>query len=128
MLGNGWGDGLGAMTRWPRPLPHRPISPLTAHLTTPNPPPPPQTHTHTQTTQLTALAAAFRARVEARLALEKELVAAAGRYAALANEVQFVLDQVEEAIGEPILGDRCGLGAVCGVGWFGVVCGWGGVF
>ncbi len=42
----------------------------------------------------------------ARLALEKELVGAAARYSLLANEVQFVLDQVEEAVAEPILGDR----------------------
>lgn len=48
----------------------------------------PENKTHTtQIQQLQALALAFRGKVEARLALEKELVAAAARYNALANEV-----------------------------------------
>ena len=71
------------------------------------------THPHASV-QLKTLAAGFRERVEARLALEKELAAAAVRYSGLANEVQFVLDLMEEAIAEPILGNRC---ACCKARW-----------
>ncbi len=54
--------------------------------------------------KLLGLAGTFRKDVEARLELEKELEAAALKYSALANKVGFVLDEVDEAIAEPILG------------------------
>lgn len=51
----------------------------------------------------------YKANVLARLALEKELVADALKYTQLANELLFKLEEVDEAINEPLLGHRSGL-------------------
>lgn len=48
----------------------------------------------------------FKVGVEARLQLEKKLEHAANRYVTLAEKVGFVVDEVEEAMAEPLLGNN----------------------
>ena len=56
-------------------------------------------------TGLKQLTEVFKKEVEEGLRLEKELEAASERYVLLADKVGFVIDEVEEAIAEPILGN-----------------------